>query len=167
MFSTGNVPIYNLWIETYLLTLVLCCVLLSYIQHYIVLLSADYLSRKKSNTELSFWSPQMRISAMDLIVSTSRPLLLSVTVWFLLKWWNGSFETKQINFPTSAPSGDTWAARGCGGCGVGPRGRQGPASASWPGPGRRPGPSRGSAPGGGPAWPVLQHTRLWNLRTIE
>ena len=36
-----------------------------------------------SNTLLSFWSPHMRISAMDLSVSTRRLLLASVTVWFL------------------------------------------------------------------------------------
>lgn len=36
-----------------------------------------------SNTLLSFWSPQMRISEMDLRVSTNRLLLASVTVWFL------------------------------------------------------------------------------------
>ena len=36
---------------------------------------------------------------MDLIVSTSRPLLLSVTVWFLLKLYDGSFETKGSHFP--------------------------------------------------------------------
>ena len=35
-----------------------------------------------SKTELSFWSPQMRISAMDLSVSTKRLRLDSVTVWF-------------------------------------------------------------------------------------
>lgn len=36
-----------------------------------------------SKTELSFWSPQMRISAMDLSVSTRRLLFPSVTAWFL------------------------------------------------------------------------------------
>ncbi len=38
-----------------------------------------------SKTELSFWSPQMRISAMDLSVSTSRLRLASVTVWLRLR----------------------------------------------------------------------------------
>lgn len=38
--------------------------------------------RAYSKTELSFWSPQMRISAMDLSVSTKRLRLLSFTVWF-------------------------------------------------------------------------------------
>ena len=39
---------------------------------------------------------------MDLMVSTSKPLLLSVTVWFLLKykWYGGNFETKD---PISPP----------------------------------------------------------------
>ena len=36
---------------------------------------------------------------MDLMVSTSKPLLLSVTVWFLLKYKDGSFETKGSHFP--------------------------------------------------------------------
>ena len=42
-------------------------------------------SRKKSNTVLSFWSPQIRISAMDLKVSTNKLLFDSVTVWFLYR----------------------------------------------------------------------------------
>ncbi len=37
-----------------------------------------------SNTELSFWSPQMRISVIDLKLSTSKLRLLSLTVWFLI-----------------------------------------------------------------------------------
>lgn len=40
-----------------------------------------------SNTELSFWSPQMRISVMDRMVSTSRFLFCSVTVVFLVNTW--------------------------------------------------------------------------------
>lgn len=42
-----------------------------------------FLYTTHSNTLLSFWSPQMRISEMDLRVSTNRLLLASVTVWFL------------------------------------------------------------------------------------
>lgn len=42
-----------------------------------------FLYTTHSNTLLSFWSPQMRISEMDLSVSTNRLLLASVTVWFL------------------------------------------------------------------------------------
>ena len=38
-----------------------------------------------SKTDESFWSPQMRISAIDLSVSTSKLLLLSVTVLFLVR----------------------------------------------------------------------------------
>lgn len=40
-----------------------------------------------SNTELSFWSPQMRISVMERMVSTRRFLLWSVTVVFLVRTW--------------------------------------------------------------------------------
>lgn len=40
-----------------------------------------------SNTELSFWSPQIRISVMERMVSTSRLRLWSVTVVFLVKIW--------------------------------------------------------------------------------
>lgn len=40
-----------------------------------------------SNTELSFWSPQMRISVMVRMVSTSRFRLWSVTVVFLVRIW--------------------------------------------------------------------------------
>ena len=40
---------------------------------------------------------------MDLIVSTSKPLLLSVTVWFLLKLYDGSFDTKSLKDPISPP----------------------------------------------------------------
>ena len=40
---------------------------------------------------------------MDLIVSTSRPLLLSVTVWFLLKLYDGSFETDKLKDLISPP----------------------------------------------------------------
>ena len=36
-----------------------------------------------SKTLLSFWSPQMRISVVDLSVSTSSTRFCSVTVWFL------------------------------------------------------------------------------------
>ena len=42
-------------------------------------------SRKKSNTVLSFWSPQIRISAIDLKVSTNKALFDSVIVWFLYR----------------------------------------------------------------------------------
>lgn len=40
-----------------------------------------------SNTELSFWSPQMRISVMERMVSTRRFRLWSVTVVFLVRTW--------------------------------------------------------------------------------
>lgn len=40
-----------------------------------------------SNTELSFWSPQIRISVMERMVSTRRFRLWSVTVVFLVKTW--------------------------------------------------------------------------------
>ena len=53
-----------------------------------------------SKTVLSFWSPQMRISAMDRRVSTRRLLLLSVTVWFLYnteyKYLEGETETQGL-----------------------------------------------------------------------
>lgn len=45
------------------------------------------LTETYSNTELSFWSPQMRISVMERMVSTSRFLLWSVTVVFLVRTW--------------------------------------------------------------------------------
>lgn len=38
-----------------------------------------------SNTELSFWSPQIRISVIDLKLSTNSPLLFSDTVVFFSK----------------------------------------------------------------------------------
>lgn len=38
-----------------------------------------------SNTLLSFWSPQMSISAIDLNVSTRSPRLFSDTIWFFDK----------------------------------------------------------------------------------
>lgn len=38
-----------------------------------------------SNTELSFWSPQIRISVIERIVSTRRLRLWSVTVVFFVK----------------------------------------------------------------------------------
>lgn len=45
------------------------------------------LTRTYSNTELSFWSPQMRISVMERMVSTRRFRLWSVTVVFLVRTW--------------------------------------------------------------------------------
>lgn len=50
-------------------------------------LAVKTLHETYSNTELSFWSPQMRISVMERMVSTSRFRLWSVTVVFLVKTW--------------------------------------------------------------------------------
>lgn len=47
----------------------------------------NWLRSTHSNTELSFWSPQIRISVMERMVSTSRLRLWSVTVVFLVKMW--------------------------------------------------------------------------------
>lgn len=49
-----------------------------------------------SKTELSFWSPQMRISVMERIVSTSRFLLWSVTVVFFVRTWYMYLKSKII-----------------------------------------------------------------------
>lgn len=45
------------------------------------------LKNSYSNTELSFWSPHMRISVIDRMVSTNRLRLWSVTVVFLVRTW--------------------------------------------------------------------------------
>lgn len=51
------------------------------------ILESKMLRSTYSNTELSFWSPHIRISVIERIVSTSRLRLWSVTVVFLVKTW--------------------------------------------------------------------------------
>ena len=57
-----------------------------------------------SKTELSFWSPQIRISAMDLRVSTNRLRFPSVTVWFLCsteyRYLEGKEKHNVVDLPT-------------------------------------------------------------------
>lgn len=48
-----------------------------------------------SNTELSFWSPQIRISVIERMVSTSRFRFCSVTVVFLVKTWYRYLEERE------------------------------------------------------------------------
>lgn len=50
-----------------------------------------------SNTELSFWSPQIRISVMERMVSTSRFRFCSVTVVFLVKTWYRYLKKRKEN----------------------------------------------------------------------
>lgn len=54
-----------------------------------------------SNTELSFWSPQMRISVMERMVSTRRFRLWSVTVVFLVRTWCMYLQTRVQNTRTA------------------------------------------------------------------
>lgn len=61
-----------------------------------------------SNTEESFWSPQIKISAMDRKVSTNSPLLCSDTVWFLdktlYKYFRCSNEWRFFGRPQPPPN---------------------------------------------------------------
>lgn len=61
-----------------------------------------------SNTDESFWSPQIRISAMHRSDSTSRPRLLSDTVWLrsrmLCKYFRCSSEQRFFGFDQPPPN---------------------------------------------------------------
>lgn len=59
-----------------------------------------------SKTLLSFWSPQMSISAIDLSVSTKSPRLFSDTIWFFAKTlyrylWTAFWITCHVNYYTA------------------------------------------------------------------
>ena len=88
MFSKRMLSVWRSWTQTYEPDL--CCFMIPRKKE------SMFFSRKKSKTEESFWSPQIRISEILRRLSTNKVLFDSVTVWFLVmtlcKYFNSSSE---------------------------------------------------------------------------